>query len=41
MIGRKLYQKKERMYLFLSLYGILAILGIAFSIVMIVMLRTA
>jgi hypothetical protein len=35
MIGRKLYQKKERMYLFLSLYGILAILGIAFSIVMI------
>jgi hypothetical protein len=35
MIGVKLYQKKERTYLFLALYGILAILGIAFSIVMI------
>lgn len=35
MIGAKLYQKKERTYLFLALYGILALLGTAFSIVMI------
>jgi hypothetical protein len=35
MIGTKLYQKKERTYLFLALYGILALLGIIYSIVMI------
>jgi hypothetical protein len=35
MIGTKLYQKKERTYLFLALYGILAILGIIYSVVMI------
>ena len=35
MIGTKMYQKKERTYLFLGLYGILALLGIIYSIVMI------
>ena len=35
MIGTKLYQMKGRQYLFLALYGILAVLGIAYSIVMI------
>jgi len=35
MIGSKLYQKKERLYLFLVLYGILALLGAAYSIVLI------
>lgn len=35
MIGTKMYQKKERIYLFLALYGILALLGIIYSIVMI------
>ncbi|NTW58321.1 MAG: hypothetical protein HGA43_04055 [Nitrospirae bacterium] len=35
MIGTKLYQKKERLYLFLALYGILAMLGTAYSIVMV------
>jgi hypothetical protein len=35
MIGMKFYQKKERTYLFLALYGILALLGIAFSAVVI------
>lgn len=34
MIGSKLYQKKERLYLFLALYGILAILGVIFSLMM-------
>ena len=33
MIGTKLYQKKERLYLFLALYAILALLGVAYSIV--------
>ena len=31
MIGSKLYQKKQRLYLFLALYGMLALIGIAFS----------
>jgi hypothetical protein len=35
MIGSKLYQKKERLYLFLVLYGVLALLGAAYSIVLI------
>jgi hypothetical protein len=35
MIGTNLYQKKARFYLFLALYGILAVLGIAYSLVMI------
>lgn len=35
MFGTKLYQKKERLYLFLALYGILAMLGAAYSIVMV------
>ena len=35
MIGSKLYQKKQRLYLFIALYGILAVLGIAYSIVMV------
>lgn len=35
MIGTKMYQKKERTYLFLALYGILALLGIIYSVVMI------
>lgn len=34
MIGAKLYQKKERFYLFLVLYGVLALLGAAYSIVL-------
>lgn len=34
MIGAKLYQRKERMYLLLALYGILALLGAVYSIVM-------
>ena len=32
MIGSKLYQKKERLYLLLGLYGILAVLGLSYSI---------
>ena len=35
MIGSKLYQKKERLYLFLALYAILALLGVVYSIVII------
>ena len=35
MIGAQLYQKKERLYLFLVLYGVLALLGAAYSIVLI------
>lgn len=35
MIGTKLYQKKERLYLFLGLYGILGLLGAAYSLVLI------
>ena len=35
MIGSKLYQKKERYYLFLVLYGVLALLGAAYSIVLV------
>jgi hypothetical protein len=35
MIGSKLYQKKERLYLFLALYGVLSLLGAAYSIVMV------
>jgi len=35
MIGARLYQKKERFYLFLVLYGVLALLGAAYSIVLI------
>jgi len=35
MIGAKLYQKKERYYLFLVLYGVLALLGAAYSIVLV------
>lgn len=35
MIGTKLYQKKQRLYLFVALYGILAVLGAAYSIVMV------
>ena len=35
MIGALLYQKKERLYLFLVLYGVLALLGAAYSIVLI------
>jgi hypothetical protein len=34
MIGSKLYQKKERFYLFLVLYGVLAVLGIIYSLMM-------
>jgi hypothetical protein len=32
MIGSKLYQRKERLYLLLGLYGILAVLGISYSL---------
>jgi len=32
MIGTKLYQKKERLYLFIALYGILALLGMVYSV---------
>ena len=35
MIGAKLYQKKERYYLFLVLYGVLALLGAAYSVVLV------
>jgi len=35
MIGSKLYQKKERLYLLLALYGVLALLGAAYSVVMV------
>jgi len=35
MIGSKLYQKKERYYLFLVLYGVLALLGAAYSIMLV------
>jgi hypothetical protein len=35
MIGSILYQKKERLYLLLALYGILALLGAAYSVVMV------
>lgn len=35
MIGAQLYQKKERFYLFLVLYGVLALLGVAHSIVLV------
>lgn len=35
MIGAQLYQKKERYYLFLVLYGVLALLGAAYSIVLV------
>ena len=35
MIGTKLFQKKARVYLLLALYGMLALLGIAFSAVLI------
>lgn len=35
MIGAQLYQKKERFYLFLVLYGVLALLGAAYSIVLV------
>jgi hypothetical protein len=35
MIGTKFFQKKERTYLFLALYGVLALLGVLYSIVMI------
>ena len=35
MIGTKIFQKKARVYLFLALYGMLALLGIAFSAVLI------
>jgi len=35
MIGAKLYQKKERFYLFLVLYGILALLGAGYSVVLV------
>ena len=35
MIGSKLYLKKERYYLFLVLYGVLALLGAAYSIVLV------
>jgi len=34
MIGSKLYQKKERLYLFLALYGFLAVLGVIYSLMM-------
>jgi hypothetical protein len=35
MTGTKLFQKKARVYLLLALYGMLALLGIAFSAVLI------
>jgi len=35
MIGAQLYQKKERIYLLLALYGILALLGSAYSVVLV------
>ena len=35
MIGTKLFQKKARIYLLLALYGMLSLLGIAFSAVLI------
>ena len=35
MIGAQLHQKKERYYLFLVLYGVLALLGAAYSIVLV------
>jgi hypothetical protein len=35
MIGAQLFQKKQRFYLFLVLYGVLALLGSAYSIVLV------
>jgi hypothetical protein len=32
MIGPKLYQKRQRILLFLSLYGVLALIGVAFIV---------